>query len=95
MKLKEPNPLNFYGLRQLESLPPHFEVIVVPMTYNLKESLVNWVLSNLKGRFYVGKSVEISNRVATQSLDTVLKIGFEDPKEASYFMLACPHLKYN
>ena len=26
---------------------------------------------------------------------TDITIGFEDSKELSYFMLACPHLKYN
>ena len=31
----------------------------------------------------------------TKSIAKVLKIGFENPKELSYFTLACPYLKYN
>jgi len=27
-------------------------------------------------------------------IETVLRAGFEDPKELSYFVLACPLLKY-
>lgn len=89
-KIKDPNPTNFFEGRQLELLPPHFEVQTMPMMYNLQESVTKWITGNLKGRFYVGKGIELkSNKV-----DTVLKVGFEDPKEASYFALACPHLKY-
>lgn len=90
-KLKEPNPLNFFEIRQLKVPPGHFELIMLPMRYNIEEALVRWIEENLKGRFYVGKSLNIdsNNQVAT-----CLKIGFEDPKELSYFTLACPHLKY-
>lgn len=90
MKLKEPNSLNFYGVRQVDILPPHFEVVTTPMTYNISESIVSWIQRNLKGRFYVGKGIS----TVENQLETVIKIGFEDPKEASYFTLACPHLKY-
>ena len=90
-KLKEPNPLNFYGMRQVDVLPSHFEVITTPMKYNINESMANWIKRHLKGRFYLGTGVAINS---DGQIDTVLKIGFEDPKEASYFTLACPHLKY-
>ena len=90
MKLKEPNPLNFYGLRQVDILPQHFEVVTTPMTYNINESIAAWIKRNLKGRFYIGKGIVTVNN----QIETVIKIGFEDPKEASYFTLACPHLKY-
>jgi hypothetical protein len=90
VKLKEPNPLNFYGVRQVDILPVHFEVVTTPMTYNLSESIVSWIQRNLKGRFYVGKGISTID----SQLESIIKIGFEDPKEASYFTLACPHLKY-
>ena len=32
---------------------------------------------------------------AAKAIAKVLKIGFEDAKELSYFTLACPYLKYN
>lgn len=88
-KIKEPNPLNYYGMRQVDILPPHFEVITTQMTYNINDSIASWIQKNLKGRFYVGKGIAVTDKI-----ESVVKIGFEDPKEASYFALACPHLKY-
>lgn len=89
-KIKEPNALNYYDMRQVDILPPHFEVITTPMTYNIDDSIASWVQRNLKGRFYVGRGVVIVDG----KIESAVKIGFEDPKEASYFALACPHLKY-
>lgn len=88
---REPNPLNFFGARQIEMLPPNFNVITMPVTYNTQDSIVRWIYDHCKGRFYVGKGLELKNG----SVDTVVKIGFEDPKESSYFVLACPYLKYH
>ena len=90
IKIKDPNPLNFFGARKVKILPPHFEVVIQPMMYNLEESVDRWIDSHLKGRYYVGKGVALQD----SNIETVYRIGFEDPKEASYFMLACPHLKY-
>ena len=90
-KQKKANPLNFFKARQLTVLPPHFETISQPMTYNLELSISKWIQHNLKGRYFVGKGIEVKDG----SIEQVLKIGFEDHKEASYFMLACPHLKYH
>ena len=59
----------------------------MPMTYNLTEAMSNWVNDNLKGRFYIGSTIDTNYK-------STLKIGFEEPKELSYFMLACPLLKY-
>ena len=89
-KIKEPNALNFFNKRRVDILPPHFEVVVQPMLYNLEDSVTRWIKTHLKGRYFVGKGVAIQDT----GIDTVYKIGFENPKEASYFMLACPHLKY-
>lgn len=85
--LKEPNPLNVYKIRTLKVPPPHFEYCTMPMSYNLTEAMSNWVTDNLKGRYYIGSTID-------QNYKNTLKIGFEEPKELSYFMLACPLLKY-
>ncbi|MEK9804758.1 MAG: hypothetical protein VW551_00495 [Euryarchaeota archaeon] len=89
-KKREPNPLDFLEMRQLDLCPPHFEVTTVEPVYNIEHSLARWIKENLKGRFYVSKDVDLKSG----SITNVIKIGFEEPKEASYFMLACPHLKY-
>ncbi len=91
-KLKQPNALNFFGLRRAHCVSPQFEYITIPYTYNIEESLNKWVLRHLKGRYFLGKSVGVSS--SNGKTDNFIKVGFEDPKEASYFMLACPLLKY-
>ncbi len=92
IKEKPINVLDLLQARQLSTAPPHFEYIDIPVTYNLEDTLIKWIKSHLKNRFYVGKKLTLSK----QNDKTVcLSIGFEDNKEMSYFMLACPHLKYN
>jgi hypothetical protein len=61
------------------------------MKYNLEDSLIKWVKQHLKHRFYIGKNVNLDS---DSKLTQVLTVGFEETKDMSYFMLACPHLKY-
>jgi hypothetical protein len=92
MQLKEPNPLNFYNARQLTVLPPHFQSIDINVQlYNLEETICKWIHKNLKGRFYCSRAIGLSS---DKQLKQTIKVGFEEPKELSYFTLACPHLKY-
>lgn len=88
MKLKQPNPLNYFGVRSTQYLPRHFEVVSVPISYNMESSIEKWIFENLKNRYHVSRETHRGFRQSN------IKVGFEDPKEASYFMLACPHLKY-
>lgn len=91
IKNKGPNPLNVFEVRKVKSAPPHFEYVNLPMKYNLEESLIKWINQNLKHRFYTGKNVTLDEN---NKLVQVLTVGFEETKDMSYFMLACPHLKY-
>jgi len=92
MQLKEPNPLNFYDARQLSVLPPHFQSIDIDVQlYNLEDTICKWILKSLKGRFYCARAIGLSS---DNQLKQTIKVGFEEPKELSYFTLACPHLKY-
>ena len=89
-KTLQPNPLNVFDIRKVDFCPPYFETSSFGLTYNLQESIERWVEDHLKGRYFIGKCVSlIDNRI-----QTTIKVGFEEPKEMSYFMLACPHLKY-
>ena len=90
MRMK-PNPLNFFKIRRLEYLGPHMEYLDISPNYNLEKALVNWITSNCKSRFYIGKAI---NNPTGQSAESKIRIGFEDSKELSYFALACPLLKY-
>jgi len=87
----KPNRLEVFSCRKTECPPPHFEYIKIPLRYNLQDSISKWISENLRGRFYIGRAVNIND---LRSVETVLKVGFEEPKELSYFTLACPHLKY-
>ena len=92
IKLKKPNRLDFYGVRRPTAAPAHFQYITIPMHYNLEKSIVRWISDHLKGRYYVGRAIEV--KPVTRAMADILKVGFEDHKELSYFTLACPHLKY-
>lgn len=92
LKIKKANRLNFFGVRKANSSPPHFEYITIPLHYNLERSMDKWIHDNLKGRYYIGRTLKINP--IDRSISEVLNIGFEEPKELSYFTLACPHLKY-
>jgi hypothetical protein len=85
-RLKNPNPLNIFGVRSLPVAPPHFQYTELELKYNLETALNHWIEDNLKGRYYVGKSYNEKGNI--------LKVGFEDGKELSFFNLACPHLRY-
>lgn len=88
----KPNALNFFDIRKMTVPPPHFEYMIIPQKYNLEKTLDKWIVSHLKGRYYLGTTLAIGN---VNGLDTRLKVGFEDAKELSYFTLACPLLKYH
>ena len=90
-KLKDPNPLNVFKIRQLNKAPVHFEYLIIPLQYNLETAITKWIELHMKHRFYIGKTLDINSE---GKITTLLKIGFENPKELSYFTLACPHLKY-
>ena len=90
LKHKEPNALNLFEIRRLKVPAPQCDYINLPMKYNLEQSLVKWITENLKGRFYIGRTLLLTEG----GTETVCKVGFEDAKELSYFTLACPLLKY-
>lgn len=92
IKNKTINPLDILRIRRLDVAPPHFEYVDIPSTYNLEGSLIKWINKNCKKRFYVGKRLTVNSK---KEKGICISVGFEDNKEMSYFMLACPHLKYN
>ena len=85
------NPLQVYKIRRAVVPPNHFEYAELILHYNMKDALEKWIELHLKSRFYVGKSVVVDHE---NKLTYSLRVGFEEPRELSYFMLACPHLKY-
>jgi len=84
------NPLNVLNQRQVNFLPVHFGKVKISDHALFDENLVSWVNHKLKGRFCISKvpSVNESGR-----LNLATFVAFEDQKELTYFMLACPHFR--
>jgi|TARA_B100000035_G_scaffold311337_1_gene320728 hypothetical protein len=92
VKLKDPNPLDVLELRRVKFCPPHFANITVSKRYNMEQAICDWITESLSGRYFFGNSVILDDN---NNITQVYQIGFESQKELSFFMLACPHLKYN
>ena len=85
------NPLNVLGFRMLKRIPEHFHSVYVDVSCDTP-TLVRWIYSNLNSRFGVISELNISEaNFMTEST----KIGFEDSKEMTMFMLTCPYLDNN
>ena len=86
------NPLTVLGARTLSWIPPHFVKIPVTMpAWDANENMKNWIEQKLVGRFSIVSSPHVDN--ATGKLKISTFVGFEDEKELTYFMLACPHIR--
>jgi len=86
------NPLTVLGARTLSWIPPHFVKIPVTMAvWDANENMKNWIEQKLVGRFSIVSSPHVDS--ATGKLKISTFVGFEDEKELTYFMLACPHIR--
>lgn len=85
------NPLDVLKQRKLTTIPPHFSKVKIS-DFELFEGVEDWVKLKLKGRYFLEKQPSIDQG---GSLKSVMFVGFEDQKELTYFMLACPHLRRN
>lgn len=88
LKNREINPLEVLNSRQLEFIPHHFEQ--VPLTKNIDIKILDhWILFNLNSRYAIKKAYVLDN---DKKIVNSLIVGFEDPKEATIFILSCPYL---
>ena len=82
IKHGEVNPLNVFGLRQLEHCPPHFAQVPFDLATSEKR-ITDWIYENLDGRFYFGDYI-FSDDDGTKMRKCA---AFELHSEASYFSL--------
>jgi hypothetical protein len=87
----ELNPIDVLKQRKLKTLPPHFSKVKIT-DYEIFEGVEDWVKIKLRGRYCVVKYPSIDQ---SGNLKSSTFLGFEDQKELTYFMLACPHLRRN
>jgi hypothetical protein len=85
------NPLDVLKQRKLKTLPPHFSKIKITES-EIFEGVEDWIKIKLKGRYCL---VKYPNIDSSGSLKTTAVVGFEEQKELTYFMLACPILRRN
>lgn len=91
LKHGKPNPLNFFNIRRVNFLSPHFKQMSIERyTPNFVKSLDQWIKQNLNGRYYIGQGLALDS---SNSIVYITQIGFETEKELSFFTIACPHLQ--
>lgn len=79
------SPFNVFGLRKTQTCPPHFKTLTVPYKWNTVTNIDNWIYDNLSGRYYIGKTITPNPDIGTT---TSVLLGFENHKEASFFLLS-------
>lgn len=87
------NALDILDSRKMNTAVPHFsKVMIHAVEWDSDQTIENWITANLKGRYYI-----IPQPYVTEDgkLKTARFAGFEDQKEITYFILACPHLRRN
>jgi len=67
--------------------PVYWEKVTVPNRYKAAEEYNNWLFANISGRFHVGKCLTLDK---DNRLTEMVEIGFEQKKDSTYFLLACP-----
>lgn len=92
--MQDVNPLEVLSKRVLNFMPKHFVRTSVGEVYanpygNGINNTHQWIRQNLKGRFCIVDQPVIDSN--SGRLKHKKFVGFEDPKELTYFMLACPY----
>jgi hypothetical protein len=86
------NPIDVLKQRKLKILPPHFSQFKLADVDFLIGEFEDWIGTKLKGRYCIVRSPNIDQDGRCKSSTFV---AFEDQKELTYFMLACPYLRRN
>jgi len=84
------NPLNVLGFRVLNRIPKHFKSVAVDIRHEDTQNLKRWIYNNLNSRFAIVNELMV---IDSNSMIESMKIGFEDPREVTMFMLTCPYLE--
>lgn len=84
------NPLNALDIRKVDFPAVHFHFVQISKrTPHVIKQVDNWIYDNLNGRYYIGSDIDLDN---LNVICYVTKIGFENPKEVTFFKIACPYI---
>jgi len=86
----EINALDVLKERKVDTAFPQFSKMKISDGEWHLNDIESWITNKLKGRFYLQK---IPNVGSDGKLKASAFVGFEDHKELTYFMLACPYLR--
>lgn len=90
-KTNQVNPLNYFNCRQFTKKPHGLEFLKLNYDWNDNEELLEkWILENLKGRYYIGKHLDVDNHGLIKNY---FLVAFENSKELSIFNLSCPYIQ--
>lgn len=81
--------LEILDKRKLSFMPVHFSKTKIK-PFERIEDIEKWIRVKLKGRYAFTKQPSLDKDGQLKSFTFV---GFEDQKEITYFMLACPYLR--
>jgi hypothetical protein len=84
------NALDVLNNRRLHFAPVQFAKLKIGEVEFYADDMVSWIKSHLKGRYYLESFPGITEDGRIKSS---IFVGFEDHKELTYFMLACPFLR--
>lgn len=85
----ELNPIDILRKRELQTMPPHFSRMQILLSERNNDSIKKWISKKLKGRYCLTECPAIDSE---DKFKTSTFVGFEDQKELTYFMLACPFI---
>lgn len=90
--MNEINSLDILNIRKLSHIPAHFARMHLSDINFLTRGIESWIQNCLKGRYSVVNMPAVDKE---GRLKKTTFVAFEDHKELTYFMLACPHLRRN
>ena len=73
-------------------MPPHFCKTKIAGADRNYRDVTNWIRSKLAGRYCV---LTYPTVTSNDKFQTATFVGFEEQKELTFFMLACPYLRRN
>lgn len=80
------NDLDMFKLRAVTYPCPHFTYTSVTVSGANTVKITDWIEQNTTSRYYMNR--ELCRTIFTFTMT----IGFENPNDLSYLILACPHL---
>ena len=86
----EINELDVVGSRVLDYIPKHFAKIKISDRDYFETDIATWIKNRLKSRYAIGTMPSIDSQ---GRLKVATYVAFEDQKELTYFMLACPYFR--